>query len=96
MGGRWACLAGIRAGYQAEEGAFFVAAMTFDDGWRARLDGAPVPTFPTAACQLGVELPPGEHRLVLEYRDPFVPVGAAASLAALLIGGLAYRRRVAS
>jgi hypothetical protein len=86
----------VRLRYQAEEGAFFVAAMTFDDGWRARLDGAPVPTFPTAACQLGVELPPGEHRLVLEYRDPFVPVGAAASLAALLIGGLAYRRRVAS
>jgi len=82
----------IRLQYQAEEGAFFVAAMTFDDGWRARLDGAPVAAFPTAACQLGVELPPGEHRLVLEYRDPFVPVGAAASLAALLVGMLAYRR----
>ena len=82
----------VRLRYQAQEGAFFVAAMTFDDGWQARVDGAPVPTLPTAACQLGVELPPGEHRLVLEYRDPFVPVGAAASLAALLIGALAYRR----
>jgi hypothetical protein len=81
----------VRLHYQASEGAFFVAAMTFDDGWRARLDGVPLPTFPTAACQLGVELPPGEHRLLLEYRDPFVPVGAAASLAALLVGALIYR-----
>ena len=43
--------------------AFFVAAMTFDEGWRARLDGAPAPPlYPTAACQLGVELPAGEHQ----------------------------------
>ncbi len=83
----------VRLRYQSQEGAFFVAAMTFDDGWRARLDGELIASFPTAAGQLGVELPPGEHRLVLEYKDPFVPVGAAISLAALLVGGLIYRRR---
>jgi hypothetical protein len=82
----------VRLRYQAVEGAFFVAATTFDEGWRARIDGAPAGVYPTAACQLGVELPPGEHRLLLEYRDPFVPVGAAVSLFALLVGVLAYRR----
>jgi uncharacterized membrane protein YfhO len=82
----------VRFRYQAEEGAFFVAATTFDEGWRARIDGAPVAVYPTAACQLGVVLPPGEHRLILEYRDPFVPVGAAVSLFALLLGVLIYRR----
>ena len=82
----------VRLHYRAEEGAFFVAATTFDEGWRARVDGAPVPVEPTAACQLGVELPAGEHRLVLEYRDPLVPVGAAVTLAALLVGTLAFRR----
>jgi hypothetical protein len=82
----------VRLRYRAEKGAFFVAAMTFDEGWRARLDGAPVAVYPTAACQIGVELPPGEHRLVLEYRDPFVPVGAAVSLLALLLGTLVFRR----
>jgi len=87
----------IRFHYRTEtEGAFFVAAMTFDEGWRARIDGAPVAVHPTAACQLAVELPPGEHRLVLEYRDPFVPVGAAVSLFALLVGVLMYRRPRAS
>jgi len=82
----------VRLHYQAEGGAFFVAATTFDEGWSGRLDGAPVAVYPTAACQIGVELPPGEHRLILEYRDPFVPVGAAVSLFALLLGVLVYRR----
>jgi hypothetical protein len=83
----------IRLDYQAEEGAFFVAAMTFDEGWRARVDGASVPLLPTAACQVGVELPPGAHRLELRYRDPWVPVGAAVSLAALVVAVLLFRRR---
>jgi len=82
----------VRLRYRAETGAFFVAATTFDEGWRARIDGAPAAVHPTAACQIGVELPPGEHRLVLEYRDPFVPVGAALSLLSLLVGVLVFRR----
>jgi hypothetical protein len=48
---------------------------------------------PTAACQLGVELPPGEHRLDLRYRDPWMPAGAALSLAALAVGTAALLRR---
>ena len=71
------------ARYRAEEGAFLVFATTFDRGWRARVDGKPVPAYPTAACQIGVELPPGEHRLVLEYHDRWVGPGAAVTLASL-------------
>jgi hypothetical protein len=83
----------VRLHYRADEGAFFVAATTFDEGWSGRIDdGAPVAVLPTAACQIGVELPPGEHRLLLEYRDPFVPVGGAVTLFALLVGALVYRR----
>ncbi|MFY9820711.1 MAG: YfhO family protein, partial [Thermoanaerobaculia bacterium] len=82
----------VRLHYRADGGAFFVAATTFDEGWRAQVDGAPVAVYPTAACQIGVELPPGEHRLVLEYRDPFVPVGAAVSLFALLVGALIFTK----
>jgi hypothetical protein len=81
----------VRLRYRAEEGAYFVAATTFDEGWRAWIDGVPAAVDPTAACQLGVELPPGEHRLLLEYRDPFIPVGAAVTLLALLVGTLVYR-----
>ncbi|HEV8578479.1 MAG TPA: YfhO family protein [Thermoanaerobaculia bacterium] len=83
----------IQVRYRAEEGAFFVAAMTFDKGWRAFVDGQPLATYPTAACQLGVALPPGEHRLVLKYREPLVAVGASVSLLALAGAGLALGRR---
>ncbi len=74
------------ARYRAEEGAFLVFATTFDRGWEALVDGKPVPAYPTAACQIGVELPPGEHRLVLEYRDPLVLPGAAVTLVSLILG----------
>ncbi len=79
--------------YRADEGGFLVDATTFDEGWRARIDGTPAPVLVTAACQLGVALPGGEHRLDLEYRDPFVPIGGAVSLAALLGAFLVGRRR---
>ncbi|HSF41502.1 MAG TPA: hypothetical protein VLT87_17010 [Thermoanaerobaculia bacterium] len=75
----------LRLHYRAEEGAFFVAAVTFDTGWRATLDGGtPLEVWPTAAGQMGMALPPGEHRLELEYTDPLVPLGAAVTGAALL------------
>ncbi len=82
----------VRLRYRAEGGAFFVVASTFDEGWRARIDGSAAAVHPTAACQIGMELPPGEHRLVLEYRDPFVPVGAAITLFSVLAGVLVFRR----
>ena len=45
-------------------------------------------------------LPPGEHRLVLRYREPLLVPGAAVSLVALAAGALALfvagrRRRMA-
>jgi hypothetical protein len=79
----------IEARDQSPEGAFLVAAMTFDKGWTASVEGRPVATYPTAACQIGVELPPGEHRLVLRYRDPLVGIGGGVTLAALVAGAAA-------
>jgi hypothetical protein len=90
----------IELRYRAPEGALFVAAMTYDKGWRGSVDGRPVPLHPTAACQLGVALPRGEHRLVLRYREPLLLPGAAVSLGALAAGAVALlvpgrRRRMA-
>ncbi len=79
----------IQVDYRAEGGALWVAAMTFDRGWRASLDGAAVPIYPTAACQVGLLLPPGEHRLVLRYREPLLATGAAVTLTALVTGAAA-------
>ncbi|HSG41195.1 MAG TPA: hypothetical protein VLE27_16265, partial [Thermoanaerobaculia bacterium] len=76
----------IRLAYRSADGAFFIAAMTFDPKWRAFLDGRIWEAFPTAAGQLAVQLPAGEHRLDLVYRDPLVPAGATVTLVALLAG----------
>ena len=89
----------LRMRYRSASRAFFVVAATFDPGWEAEVDGTPVAVFPTAACQIGLELPEGEHVLNLRYRDPLVPVGAGITLATL--GGLALtlfrgRRREAA
>lgn len=74
----------LRLRYRSASAAFFVLADTFDEGWRAAADGKPLPVFPTAASQIAVELPAGEHVLELRYRDPLVPLGAAISLLALV------------
>jgi hypothetical protein len=78
--------------YRAPGKAFFVVASTYDEGWRATVDGAPVPAWPTGLGQIGVELPAGEHELVLAYRERLLPAGAAVTLAALGIWGLALLR----
>jgi hypothetical protein len=72
----------IRLRYRAPGKAFFTVAMTYDTGWQAAVDGAPVTAYLTGLSQLGVELPAGEHSLLLEYRDPRVGRGAAVSLLA--------------
>ena len=73
--------------YQAGEGGgLFVAAMTFDRGWRATLDGAPLEVYPTAACQTAVRLPAGEHHLELRYHERLLGVGAAVTLLSLAAG----------
>jgi hypothetical protein len=82
--------------YRAAGGAFFVAAMTYDEGWEAAVDDVRTAVYPTALGQIGVELPPGEHHLALIYHDPLVAVGAAISLLAAAAGGLLFVRRGAA
>jgi hypothetical protein len=75
-------------------GGLLVAAVTFDPGWRGSVGGRPVPLHPTALGQTGVVLPAGSGRLVLEYRDRWLPAGAALSAAALAaLGAILLRRR---
>lgn len=78
--------------YRAGVKAFFVVATTYDEGWRATVDGAPVPAWPTGLGQIGVELPEGEHELVLAYRERLLPAGAAVTLLALTAWAVALRR----
>lgn len=60
-------------------------------GWRAELDGRAVPVLPVEPLFLGVEVPAGEHHLVLTYRPRTFEQGwrlSAAALAALFVVGV--------
>jgi hypothetical protein len=91
----------LEVGYAAPPGGgLLVAAITFDPGWRGHACGRPVSLHPTALGQVGVVLPPGEGSLVLEYRDRWLPLGAAVSaagmtalLALIALPGLVSGRR---
>jgi hypothetical protein len=85
----------LRLRYRAAAPAFFVFATTYDGGWQAAVEGRTLAVYPTAACQLGLELPAGEHTLDLRFREPRAGVGGAVSLLTLAAcaGSLARRRR---
>jgi hypothetical protein len=85
----------IEIGLEPGGRTLLVVANTFDRNWRARVDGAPATLLETAAGYQALVVPAGATRVVLDYRDPLVRVGAAVSLLALLAGAVAWRRGAA-
>ncbi|MCO5167706.1 MAG: YfhO family protein [Planctomycetes bacterium] len=77
----------------ATPGRLYVAEGYFP-GWRARLaSGEALPVEEARIAFMGVPLPAGQHRVVLEYRTPGLAAGAALSAAALVALALLLRRR---
>jgi hypothetical protein len=72
-----------------------VIADPYFPGWAATLDGKPVPVVRANYAFQAVPVPAGRHELRLAYHGRLVVVGAAVSLATLLLvaGGLAIRSR---
>lgn len=74
-----------------------VVALNWDPGWRAQVDDQDVPVLRSAPSFLAVEVPPGEHRVTLDYHGPAergpLSLLAFGGLLALLLRG-AFGRRV--
>jgi len=85
----------IEIGLEPGGRTLLVVANTFDRNWRARVDGAPATLLETAAGYQALVVPAGATRVVLDYRDPRVRLGAAVSLLALIAGVVAWRRGAA-
>ncbi len=65
-------------------------------GWRATLDGRPAPIYAADYLLRGVLLPPGRHRVEMQYAAPAARVGGFISLFTLVLVcgvALAARRR---
>jgi hypothetical protein len=75
------------------EPAFLVLADGDDPGWRATIDGAPVPIQRTNVLVRGVELPAGTHRVEFVYQPPSwlwgVWLGALGWLTVIALLGIA-------
>jgi hypothetical protein len=65
-----------------------------DGGWHARLDpGTSIPVGKTGGPFLSILLPPGTHRVHLDYRPPGFAAGLTLSAAAaLLLSAAGYAR----
>ena len=76
---------GGRLEVRAEGPGLLVVAEGWDRGWRAALDGEPVGVARVNQLAIGLSLPPGMHRVTLDYRPP----GLVAGLALALLGAVA-------
>lgn len=69
---------------RAEGPGWMVLAQNTDPGWVARLDGDPVSTESAGDLLLAVDLPPGEHVVLFDYRPRTALIGLGLTFIGLL------------
>ena len=73
---------------ESAENKLLAFSIAWDQGWEAWIDGKPADTEMLWDALLCVQLPEGEHEVVLEYHVPGLKAGACVSgLTALLCAG---------
>jgi hypothetical protein len=64
---------------------FLVVSEVWHPGWRATLDGAPLPLLRADLALTGAWIPAGGHRMVMAFRPPLRRAGLLVSGASLLV-----------
>lgn len=67
---------------------------TFHPNWIVRVDGREVPTFMTSPAYIGIEIPPGRHAVVAEYRAHPLKTPLAFLGLGVFVGAIVLRRRL--
>jgi uncharacterized membrane protein YfhO len=70
-----------------------VVSEAYFPGWQATIDGNLTPVFTVHGALLGLELPPGQHDVVLTYRPPVLMAGGLVTALALVLSGFLWLRR---
>ncbi len=60
-------------------------ALPYLKGWSATVDGVKMKIYKTNVMYMGLDLPPGEHHIELNYATPFLKEGAIVSVVCVLI-----------
>jgi hypothetical protein len=81
--------------------SFLAFNQTWDEGWQATCDGAPLRWLRSDVSLSGAVVPPGQHRIAVTYSDAYVTAGvtlsvlaALAALILMLLDRLLARRRL--
>ena len=82
---------GARVAARGPGPSFLAVNQTWDPGWSASIDGAPTRLVRTDLCLSAVVVPPGEHRVELVYRDPWIARGITVSIVRSSCGALSLR-----
>ncbi len=78
---------------EATQPAYTVLVEAYDAGWRASVDGLPVPVRRANVLFSAVLVPAGRHRVVLRYAPSSVSLGLATSgISMLVAASLGWRR----
>jgi hypothetical protein len=83
----------VRLEVESEAPARVVLLDAWDPGWRATLDGVPVPVEAADLAFRGVRVPAGRHAIEMSYRPAAVPLGLAVSALSLVLVVMAGRSR---
>lgn len=80
---------------EAAAASYLVLSEAYYPGWRAEIDGTPVPVLPANHLIQAVRLPAGKHVVTFAYRSRFLGPGFAVAVLAMLVpsGIVLVRRR---
>lgn len=95
--GTWHAPEDVELDCWSRSGGYAVLLESWSRGWSATLDGAPAPVERADVLVKAVPFPPGRHTVRLTYRAPGLRLGAAVTLASLVltVGALVTLRRQA-
>jgi hypothetical protein len=73
---------------------YVVVSYAYRRGWKAALDGTPVPVWRANGGMMAVKVPAGEHKLALRFYDEKMRTGLAVTLLPLVLmtAALGWRR----
>ena len=85
----------VSCSYNADQDGILCLSIPYSGGWKAYVDDKEVPIYQANVRYMGIELSAGEHEIRLEYKTPYLRIGALCTLAGFIIfiGLIIYRKR---
>jgi hypothetical protein len=78
---------------RTSKGRVAVVSEVWHPGWRAFVDGAPVPLHRADGALLGLGIPPGDHHISIRFTPPYWNLGLGLGAAGLMLSiALTLRR----